>query len=74
MRRGPKYKYDAHKFYDHGRRYRQVARGKDMGLQGSCKLEFQLECTKEIFMEAKKSFMKASTSGSKDQQKPRMNP
>jgi len=29
-----------------------------------------LECTKETFMEAKKSFTKASTSGSKDQTEP----
>ena len=33
---------------------------------------FDLECTKETFMEAKKSFMEASTSGSKDQLEPRM--
>lgn len=29
-------------------------------------LEFDLGCTKETFMEAKKSFAEASTSGSKD--------
>jgi len=36
--------------------------------------EFDLECTKETFMEAKKSFTKASTSGSKDQLEPGMDP
>lgn len=36
--------------------------------------EFDLEKTKEKFMEAKKSFMEASTSGSKDQLEPGMDP
>ena len=36
--------------------------------------KFDLECAKETFMEAKKSFMEASTSGSKDQPEPRMDP
>jgi len=36
--------------------------------------EFDLECVKEKFMEAKKSFTKASTSGSKDQLEPGMDP
>ena len=36
--------------------------------------EFDLERTKETFMEAKKSFMEASTSSSKDQLEPRMDP
>lgn len=31
------------------------------------KLEFDLQCENETFMEAKKSFVEASTSGSKDQ-------
>ena len=33
--------------------------------------KFDLECMKETFMEAKKSFTKASTSRSKDQPEPR---
>lgn len=36
--------------------------------------KFDLECTKEAFMEAKKSFTEASTSGSKDQLEPIMDP
>ena len=36
--------------------------------------EFDLEHTKEMFMEAKKSFTEASTSGSKDQPEPGMDP
>ena len=36
--------------------------------------EFDLERMKGTFMEAKKSFMEASTSGSKDQREPRMDP
>jgi len=36
--------------------------------------EFDLECVKETFMEAKKSFGKASTSGSKDQPETGMDP
>lgn len=36
--------------------------------------EFDLEHTMKTFMEAKKSFVKASTSGSKDQPKPGMDP
>ena len=36
--------------------------------------EFDLERAKETFMEGKKSFMKASTSGSKGQREPRMDP
>jgi len=36
--------------------------------------EFNLECTKETLMEAKKSFMEASTSSSKDKLEPEMNP
>jgi len=38
------------------------------------KLEFDLECTKETFMKAKKSFAEASTLGSKDQTEPEMDP
>lgn len=34
--------------------------------------KFDLECVKETFMEAKKSFMEASTSSSKDQLEPGM--
>ena len=37
-------------------------------------LEFYLERTKETFMEAKRSFVDASTSGSKDRLKPKMDP
>jgi len=37
-------------------------------------IEFDLEHIKETFMEAKKSFMEASTLGSKDQLEPRMDP
>jgi len=37
-------------------------------------LEFDLECMKETFMEAKKSFTKASTSSSKDQLEPGIDP
>jgi len=37
-------------------------------------LEFELECAKETFMEAKKSFTEASTSSSKDQLEPGMDP
>ena len=37
-------------------------------------LEFDLECAKETFMEAKKSFTEASTSSSKDQLEPGMDP
>ena len=37
-------------------------------------LEFDLECVKETLMEAKKSFMEASTSGSQDQLEPGMDP
>ena len=36
--------------------------------------KFDLECTQETFMEAKKSFTQASTSGSKDQVEPGMVP
>jgi len=36
--------------------------------------EFDLECTKDTFIEAKKNFAKASTSGSKDQPEPGMDP
>jgi len=36
--------------------------------------KFDLECTKETFMEAKKSFTEASTLGSKDQLEPGMDP
>jgi len=36
--------------------------------------EFDLECTQETFMEAKKSFTDASTSGSKDKPEPEMDP
>ena len=36
--------------------------------------EFYLECTKETFMEAKKSFTEASTSGIKDKLEPEMDP
>jgi len=36
--------------------------------------EFDLECAKETFMEAKKSFVEASTSGSNDQPEPGMDP
>ena len=36
--------------------------------------EFDLECAKETFMEAKKSFAKASTSGIKDQPELGMDP
>jgi len=36
--------------------------------------EFDLECTRETFMEAKKSFVEASTSGSKDKPKQEMDP
>jgi len=36
--------------------------------------EFDLERVKETFMEAKKSFAKASTSGSKDEGEPEMDP
>ena len=36
--------------------------------------EFDLERTKETFMEAKKSFVDASTSGSKDRPEPEMDP
>jgi len=36
--------------------------------------EFDLECAKEIVMEAKKSFTEASTLGSKDQLDPDMDP
>lgn len=36
--------------------------------------EFDLECVKETSMKAKKSFMKASTSGSKDQLELGMDP
>lgn len=36
--------------------------------------EFVIECTKDTFMEAKKSFVEASTLGSKDQLEPRMDP
>lgn len=36
--------------------------------------DFELECTKETFMEAKKSFMEASTSGSQDQLELGMDP
>ena len=36
--------------------------------------KFKLECVKETFMEAKKSFTEASTSGSKDQLEPGMYP
>ena len=36
--------------------------------------EFDLECVRETFMEAKKSFTEISTSGSKDQLEPRMDP
>ena len=36
--------------------------------------EFDLERTKETFMEAKKSFAEASTSASKDQLEPGMDP
>ena len=36
--------------------------------------EFDLKYVKETFMEAKKSFTKASTSGSKDQLEPEMDP
>ena len=36
--------------------------------------EFDLERVKETFMEAKKSFMEASTLGSKDQLEPEMDP
>ena len=46
-----------------------------MGSQGSIKEpEFDLERMKETFMEAKKSFIEASTSGSKDQLEPGMDP
>ena len=37
-------------------------------------IKFDLEHTKETFMEAKKSFAEASTSGSKDQLEPGMDP
>ena len=37
-------------------------------------LEFDLECAKETFMEAKKSFTEASTSGSQEQLEPGMDP
>eukprot|EP00253_Pinus_taeda_P007237 PITA_07237 len=36
--------------------------------------EFDLECTQETFMEAKKSFTEASTLGSKDKSEPEMDP
>lgn len=36
-----------------------------MGFQGTKEPEFDLERTKETFMEAKKSFVEASTLGSK---------
>jgi len=36
--------------------------------------QFDLECVKETFMEAKKSFVETSTSGSKDQLEPGMDP
>lgn len=36
--------------------------------------EFNLECAKETFMEAKRSFVDASTSGSKDRLEPEMDP
>ena len=36
--------------------------------------EFDLECAKETFMEAKNIFMEASTLGSKDQLEPGMDP
>jgi len=36
--------------------------------------EFDLEHTKKTFMEAKKSFAEASTSGNKDQTKPEIGP
>ena len=36
--------------------------------------EFDLECAKEKFMEAKKSFTEASTSGSKEKLEPEMDP
>ena len=36
--------------------------------------KFDLECTKETFMEAKKSFTETSTSGNKDQLEPGMDP
>ena len=46
-----------------------------MGLQGSTKEpEFDLEHAKETFMEAKKSFADASTSGSKDKLELEMDP
>jgi len=37
-------------------------------------LEFDMECAKETFMEAKKRFVEASTSGSKDQPERGMDP
>ena len=36
--------------------------------------KFDLECTKETFMESKRSFANASTSGSKDRLEPEMDP
>ena len=36
--------------------------------------EFDLECAKETFMEAKRSFTDTSTSGIKDRLEPKMDP